>query len=372
MNYLENERAVFETLPIPNWKRVKLPEDVFELSNQNESELVINSENADVIKLSDAFINSKSEDEKLEIVNYLNIDKGSTKSLGEKFSSFINSADTNNYLITPSNLRGVSTVNINYDIADNSFVKDHYLIVVPSGKKLEVNLNYLNDKSHSSKHYGSLKIVAKEGSNVIINKVQILSESSQNFDQSFVLVEEGAKVVINDIQIGSKFKALAIEAKLKGRRSECEINSIYFGEDSSLTDISYTMNHFGKKSDSKILSKGALKKHSKKVFRGNLVFEKDSTGSVGKEEEFVMLLDDKIKSDSIPALMCSEDDVIGEHAASVGQIDNGKMFYLMSRGLSEIEAKKLIVKASFEEVFSKLTNEDIKLLVNAEIESRIS
>lgn len=369
MNYIENQKALFETLPIPNWKRVKLPNDVFDLSEKEESNVLINSENVDIIKLDEALYKI-SEDE--NILDNLNIDKDSSKSLGDKFSSFINSSSKNSYLISPSKNNTLSKISLNYDIEDNGFVKDHYLVIVPSGKSLELNINYLNNKSFNAKHYGSLKLIAKEGSNVVVNKVQILSESSENFDQSFIVVEEGAKAIINDIQIGSKFKALAVEAKLMGRRSECELNSIYFGEDSSLTDISYTMNHFGKKSDSKILSKGALKKNSNKVFRGNLVFEKDSTGSVGKEEEFVMLLDEKIKSDSIPALMCSEDDVIGEHAASVGQIDNNKMFYLMSRGLSEIEAKKLIVKASFEEIFSKLTNEDIKLIVNAEIESRIS
>lgn len=371
MNYIENERAVFDNLPIPVWKRIKLPEDIFKFSNALESNAKINTKNVDVLKLKDAIENAKSKEEKEMLLNYLNIDQNSLKSLGKKFSSFINSSEVNNYLILPTENSKESIININYDLEDKSFVKDHYLLVVPSNKKIEINLNYLNNKSHTSKHYGSFKIIAKEGSEVNINKVQLLSETSQNFEQNFIIIEEGAKVIFNDIQIGSKFKAIAVEAKLKGRRSHCEINSIYFGEDSSLTDISYTMNHFGKKSNSAILSKGALKKHSNKVFRGNLVFEKGSTGSIGKEEEFVILLDDKIKSDSIPALMCSEDDVIGEHAASIGQIDSGKMFYLMSRGLSENEAKKLIVKASFEQISSKLSSEEIKLLINNEIEVRI-
>jgi Fe-S cluster assembly scaffold protein SufB len=132
------------------------------------------------------------------------------------------------------------------------------------------------------------------------------------------------------------------------------------------------MKHIGKKTTSTILSKGSLQKDSHKVFRGNLVFEKGSTGSVGKEEEFVMLLNEKLKSDSIPGLFCKEDDVIGEHAASVGQVDKNKLFYLMSRGFSEPEARKLMIRSAYEEVLVKMKIGEVSEVVSQEINERIS
>jgi Fe-S cluster assembly scaffold protein SufB len=84
----------------------------------------------------------------------------------------------------------------------------------------------------------------------------------------------------------------------------------------------------------------------KKVFRGTLDFKLGSTQSVGKEEESVLLLSETVKSDSIPALMCSEDDVIGEHGASIGQLDEEQLFYLMSRGIEEHQAKLLVIASA--------------------------
>ena len=93
---------------------------------------------------------------------------------------------------------------------------------------------------------------------------------------------------------------------------------------------------------------------------------------MGREKEVVTLLDEKVKSDSIPALMCSEDDVIGEHAASVGQLDQDKIFYLMSRGLTLEAAKKLVIKASFEEVLSTISDETLKADIETSLDRRLS
>ena len=132
------------------------------------------------------------------------------------------------------------------------------------------------------------------------------------------------------------------------------------------------MRHFGARSESKILSKGALSGNSKKTFRGNLIFETGSAQSVGREKEVVTLLDERVRTDSIPALMCSEDDVIGEHAASIGQLDADKIFYLMSRGFSFESAKKLVIKASFEEILATLSDDTLKASIEASLDRRLA
>jgi Fe-S cluster assembly scaffold protein SufB len=111
---------------------------------------------------------------------------------------------------------------------------------------------------------------------------------------------------------------------------------------------------------------------SKKVFRGNLDFKTGAKRSKGIEEEYVILLDPNVKSDSLPALMCDEDDVQGEHAASAGQIDKNKLFYLMTRGLSEREAKKLIVEAQFKPIIDNIPIENLRNIINSEISRRLT
>ena len=73
-------------------------------------------------------------------------------------------------------------------------------------------------------------------------------------------------------------------------------------------------------------------------------FLRGAVASEGAEEDTCLLLDPTVKSISLPLLLCKEDNVVGNHAASAGQIDQNKLFYLMSRGFSEVEAKHIIVE----------------------------
>ena len=131
------------------------------------------------------------------------------------------------------------------------------------------------------------------------------------------------------------------------------------------------MIHRGARSISKIDTKGVLLDRAKKVFNGKLDFKRGARHSKGEEEEYVILLDPTVKSDSIPALLCEEDDVEGAHAVSAGQINEDKLFYLMSRGLDERESKKLIVEASFRPIIDKIPIEDLRREVKDEIERRL-
>lgn len=108
-----------------------------------------------------------------------------------------------------------------------------------------------------------------------------------------------------------------------------------------------------------------------KIFKGTLDFKKGASRSKGIEEEYAILLDKTVKADAIPLLLCEEDDVEGQHAASAGQIDSDKLFYLMSRGLDEKEAKKLIVEASFTPIIDKIPMEYLKEEITKEIHRRI-
>ena len=76
----------------------------------------------------------------------------------------------------------------------------------------------------------------------------------------------------------------------------------------------------------------------------------DEVKSKGNENEFCILLSDKAKSLALPMLLCTEDDVEGNHSTASGKVDNKDLFYIMSRGLSYKEAIRLIVKAKFNQI----------------------
>ena len=351
----------------PVWKRLKLPENLFpRISNTAMETLLVEGEGVEISPYNAAIQNEFT-------------DLAFTKHLGDVFKSYIETESNHGYIIRSQSKALTSpSVKITYKLTSD--MVDNFLIIAEEGAKLEVFIDYGAVESayetstayEKRQHYGTTRIIAKRGSSVRVVKVQRLGNSDNHFDQNFSVVEEGANLALVDIQFGGKNKAVAYESHLSGRHSHTTIESLYFGDAEEQLDLSFTMKHFGAKSESTILSKGALSGNSKKVFRGNLFFEKGSVQSVGKEKEVVILLDEHVKSDSIPALLCSEDDVIGEHAASIGQLDTDKIFYLMSRGLTLEAAKKLVIKASFEEVLMGLNDDVLKGVIEEALDRRLS
>lgn len=84
-----------------------------------------------------------------------------------------------------------------------------------------------------------------------------------------------------------------------------------------------------------------------------------------------MLLSDKAKSIALPMLLCTEDDVEGNHSTASGKVDANDLFYIMSRGIEYKEAIKLIVRARFHKIIENIKDEDIKQEILQEIDRRL-
>ena len=106
--------------------------------------------------------------------------------------------------------------------------------------------------------------------------------------------------------------------------------------------------------------KGAINGNCKKHFKGTIDFKRGCKKSKGNENEYCTILSDKAKSIALPMLLCTEEDVEGNHATAAGKIDSKKLFYLMTRGLSKEDSEKLIVRAQFNSVLEKIEDENIK------------
>ena len=84
-----------------------------------------------------------------------------------------------------------------------------------------------------------------------------------------------------------------------------------------------------------------------------------------------MLLSDTAKSLSLPMLLCSEEDVTGNHASSAGKIDSKELFYIMSRGFKEKEAIKLMVRAKFNKIIETINSKTLKNEILSKIDEKL-
>lgn len=280
--------------------------------------------------------------------------------------------NTGVYVRSYENERVESPIRLSFEMDEkNPTTVDHNIVVAEKGSKVTVVIDYSTKDYYDGFHNGVTKVFAKENSEVTIVKVQRMNDKSMHFDSNVAFVERDAKVNWVIIELGSKINVTNYISNLEGNNSVSQLYSAYLVDGTGKQDIYYTANHRGMRSESNMEIKGVVKDEGRKVFRGNIDFKKGSSRSKGSQEEDVLLLSPKVKTDSIPMLLCEEDDVEGAHAATVGQIDEAKLFYLMSRGFSEKEAEKLVIEARFSPIFEKVPVLELREFLEEELKKRL-
>ena len=253
---------------------------------------------------------------------------------------------------------------------ENSTLIEKNVFVLEKGSKLNVVIDYASDDTETFSNVLS-KIKVAEGAELNIIKIQRLNSNSRHLESRYSTVMEKGKVNYISIELGGSAAVINYMTDLIGDESEGHVKNVYLGFGERILDLSHHMNHMGKRTKSDMIFKGALKGRSKKTFRGTLDFKKGSTHSEGNEEEFTILLSPKVKSYAIPLLLCGEDDVIGNHAASNGQIDDEKLFYLMTRGFDENEAKKIIIESHIRPIIDLIPVESIRDTIMQAVEEEL-
>ncbi|WP_446898964.1 Fe-S cluster assembly protein SufD [Clostridium sp. LBM24168] len=277
------------------------------------------------------------------------------------------------FIKVPENKLVDSYIRLNFNLDNNnSTVIDNNIIVAEPNSRITLLIDYFTeDNNIKAFHNGLTKVFAKAGSEVNVIKIQRMNDLSTHFDSNMASVEFGAKVNWVTIEIGSGINITNYNSDLNGDHSNADIYSAYLVDGDRRQDIYYTTNHFGKQSNSNMIIEGVLKDRARKVFKGNIDFRRGSSKSKGSQAEEVLLLDPTVKTDSVPMLLCQEEDVDGQHAASVGKIDENQLFYLMSRGLNYSEAEKLVIEARFSPIFDRVPAEDLKNFLSEELIRRL-
>ena len=121
--------------------------------------------------------------------------------------------------------------------------------------------------------------------------------------------------------------------------------------------MNYVALHEGKKSVSEIRTDGVLNENARKLFRGTIDFKNGAAGAVGNEKEDVLLLDDNVVNQTIPLILCAEEDVEGNHGATIGKLDEDLVFYLESRGMALAEIYRMMAKARIDAVLRFVPDE---------------
>ncbi|GKX66841.1 Fe-S cluster assembly protein SufD [Inconstantimicrobium mannanitabidum] len=261
-------------------------------------------------------------------------------------------------------------VEFNLDSNNNTLV-DNIIIVGEENSKANIIIKYKSVDNTEGYHNGICSVFAEKNSQLKVVKVNMLSDKIAHFDSNVSNIKNEGNVDFIAIDLGGQYSITNYHGDLLEANSRTTVNSVYLGWDEKLIDINYVITHKGENSKSNIITKGALKDNAKKTFKGTIDFKRGASGSVGAEDEYCLMLSKEARAKAMPLLLCEEEDVSGEHAASSGKIDEDKLFYLMSRGLSFDESRKLIVQAAFNPIIDKIDEAQIISEIVEEIDRRL-
>ena len=254
---------------------------------------------------------------------------------------------------------------------ENAALIDNIEITANENTKSTVIIKYISNQENESYHNGIIKSKAEKNAELNIVLVNLMNIKSNNFLAIENDFGENAKINYTIVDFGGKHSITNYYSNLQGDNCDNQLNTIYLGKENQVFDLNYMGELRGKKSNIDIEVQGALKDTSKKHFKGTIDFKKGCKKATGNENEACMLLSDTAKSIALPMLLCSEEEVEGNHSSSAGKIGEKELFYIMSRGFELKEAMKLMVRARFNQILEKIENEELREEILQEIDKRL-
>jgi len=225
-----------------------------------------------------------------------------------------------------------------------------------------------------SLHSAVVELIAKPGARIRYTTVQNWSQNVYNLVTKRAIAERDATVEWVDCNLGSKLTMKYPSVYLMGERAHGEILSIAFAGNGQHQDAGGKIVHAAPNTTSNIFAKSISKDGGRSSYRGLLEVAKGAHGSKSTVVCDALLLDETSRSDTYPTIRIGNDDVDVGHEASVSKIGEEQLFYLMSRGIGEEEAAKLIVNGFIEPIVKELPMEyavEMNRLIELQMEGSI-
>ena len=209
------------------------------------------------------------------------------------------------------------------------------------------------------------RIFAQENSKLHIVKVQLLGNTDLQFDDTAVICDENASVQFTQIELGGSHVDSGLHVSLNGYKSNFVSNVAYLCKENQILDMNHIVYHYGQKTECNMKVNGSLKDNAVKTYRGTIDFKNGCSGSKGNEMEETLLLNPKVVNKSLPVILCDEEDVEGEHGATIGRLSNDILFYMQTRGISQAEAERLMSLAKIQAVADLIPSDIVKEKINS-------
>jgi len=190
----------------------------------------------------------------------------------------------------------------------------------------------------------------------LLNWVRVQQEGFEAYHFSEVQsrLAAGAQLSLTQLNGGAAWCRSNLRTEIRGERAEAHINGLTFARGDQHIDQRVEARHLKGNSSSAQLFKGVLKDRARGVLNGKILIERDAQKVISSQLNHNLLLSSNAEADTKPELEIYADDVKANHGASIGRLDENKMFYLMSRGITRQVAQQMLAHAFVGDVLMKI------------------
>lgn len=209
----------------------------------------------------------------------------------------------------------------------------------------------------------TLRVFAGSHARVNVTVYALGTPAAKLLDDEGYVLDEAARVNVRHVVLGGELTVTGLAADVRGDTARLDIDTRYLASGSEQRDFNYVVRQRGRKTVSNMNANGVLTGTSKKVLRGTIDLVHGCKGSEGSEQETVLLASEGVDNKTVPTILCDEDDVAGNHGATIGHVRPEQLFYLESRGVSAEAAEALFIRAKLEDAALSAPDERIRASV---------
>ena len=253
---------------------------------------------------------------------------------------------------------------------ENTAIFPHVLIIAEAGSKATVVESYRSpSKSFTNT---AIQIVVEDNANLTHYRVQRDSTEAFHVGTTEVSLGRGSRYDSTNINLGGAISRHDIDVKFTAEGGEAWVDGLYMLGGTQHADTHSIIDHTVPNCTSHQTYKGVLNDHSRGVFNGKVMVRENAHGTDAQQSNKNLLLSNNARVDTKPQLEIFNDDVKCSHGATVGQLEEEELFYLLTRGLPDSLARNLLTYGFAEAVIRKIGIDSIREDLDAAVLNRLN
>lgn len=299
-------------------------------------------------------------------------------SIADKNSSGLNAMNSAIYtdglfLYVPDNVESKKAVQLikMVNSENSSMINTRNLIIV--GDNSKVSFLHCDDSINQKAGFlvTNTEIFVGENSNIDLYKLQNLNNQTAIINSTFINQKASSDVNINVLSFNGGVIRNEFTIDLQGEYANADISGIYLMDQEQHIDNQVKVIHSKPNCTSSELFKGVLDNKATGVFNGYIYVARDAQKTQAFQKNANILMTSEAKIDTMPFLEIYADDVKCSHGATVGQLDNEALFYLMQRGIPESDARLLLMYAFVNDVTKDIKIEPLRVSIDDMVKKRL-